>query len=482
MASTLQQVQQLMLSQHAIDDACFEKAFQEMRSTHLDFADLYFQLHKSESWGLEDGMVRQASFHRSSGVGVRAIFGDAVGYAYSDVISPDALIDAARSAKSIGKQGKSMRIAARKVASERGLYPSDNPIEGLDHDEKVRWLEQMDQLARSLDPRVCKVDVNLAASHDLVLIVASDGTLAADIRPLVRFNVSVMVEQKGRKEKGSSGGGGRFSYDSLRTDQRDVGFVQEAVRQALVNLDAEDAPAGSMQVVLGPGWPAVLLHEAIGHGLEGDFNRKGTSVFTGKIGQRVATEHCTILDDGTMPDRRGSLQIDDEGHPTQATCLVEKGILRGYMLDKHNAHLMKTQSTGNGRRQSYAFPPLPRMTNTYLQPGDFSPEEIIASLDKGIYATSFSGGSVDITSGKFVFSASEAYRVEKGKIICPVKGVTLIGNGAEVLHKIDMVGNDLQIDQGIGTCGKAGQSVPVGVGQPTLRVSGLTVGGTRVAG
>ena len=481
MSSSLQIAKQILLTANGLDEGIIDKAFAKMKTktNQLDFADLYFQNHRSESWGLEDGEVKQASFHRSSGVGVRGIFGETVGFAYSDEIGVDALLVAACSARSIGKQGKSLRLKTRTFHSAMPLYSADDPIGALSEADKVSWLEQMDRHARSLDPRVRKVDVSIAASHDVLLIAASDGTLAADVRPLVRFNVSVMVEQQGRKERGSSGGGGRYSYQTLRDDKRDILFVQEAVRQALVNLESVEAPAGNLQLVLGPGWPAVLLHEAIGHGLEGDFNRKGSSVFSNKIGQQVATKHCTIFDDGTLPDRRGSLQVDDEGQATQATCLVENGILRGYMLDKHNAKLMKKNSTGNGRRQSYAFPPMPRMTNTYLQAGDYAPEEIIASVENGIYAVSFSGGSVDITSGKFVFSASEAYRIENGKIICPVKGATLIGNGAEVLHKITMVGNDLQIDQGVGTCGKSGQSVPVGVGQPTLLVSGMTVGGTK---
>ena len=445
----------------------------------IDNADLYFQSTYSETWVLEDGIIKGGSYNIDRGVGVRAMSGEKTGFAYSDDILIPALDQAAQAAKSIGKQGGHQAIKAWKWTAGHELYLPINPLRSLNETEKVALLQRVDSYARQQDPRVVQVNVTLAAEYETVLIMASDGHLAADVRPLVRLNISVVVEQNGRPEQGYAGGGGRYDYDELIKNDMGLQFAREAVRQALVNLNAVDAPAGTMPVVLGPGWPGVLLHEAIGHGLEGDFNRKGTSVFSGRIGQMVASPLCTVVDDGTLPNRRGSLNVDDEGVPTQCTVLIEKGILRNYIQDKRNARLMGMQSTGNGRRESYAHTPMPRMTNTYMLPGKSTPEEIIASVKKGIYAVNFGGGQVDITSGKFVFSASEAYLIEDGKITAPVKGATLIGNGPDVLTRVSMVGNDLQLDTGIGVCGKDGQSVPVGVGQPTLRIDALTVGGTN---
>ena len=447
--------------------------------THaVDSADLYFQLSRHESWVLEDGIVKEGSHNIDQGVGVRAISGEKTGFAYSDEIVLPALSEAAQAARAIARSGQQGQVQAWQRRGDQALYVPTDPIETLTAQEKVDLLTAVDAAARAQDPRVKQVIVSLGGVHDVVLVAASDGTLAADVRPLVRLNVSVIAEQDGRREQGSSGGGGRVSYGYFLDEQRGQDYAREAVRQALVNLEAVDAPAGTMQVVLGPGWPGVLLHEAVGHGLEGDFNRKGSSAFSGRIGERVASEQCTVVDDGTMADRRGSLTVDDEGTPTENTVLIENGILKGYMQDKLNARLMGVKPTGNGRRESYAHLPMPRMTNTYMLAGQYDPEEIIASVDKGLYAVNFGGGQVDITSGKFVFSASEAYMIENGKVTQPVKGATLIGNGPEAMTRIDMVGNDLRLDSGIGTCGKEGQSVPVGVGQPTLRVDGLTVGGT----
>ena len=444
----------------------------------VDYADLYFQHSEHESWALENGIVREASYNLEHGVGARVVSGDKTGFAYSDDLSAPSLRDAMGAARAIvrqGADGKRLRLGA---SHHGALYQGHNPITQWESARKVSFLQQLDHLARSLDPGVSEVTVSLSAVHDSVLVAASDGTLAADVRPLVRLNISVIASRNGRRERGSAGGGGRRGFDWLAESGRAEEWVRDAVRQALVNLEAIAAPAGSMPVVLGPGWPGVLLHEAVGHGLEGDFNRKGTSMFARRMGEQVASSVCTVVDDGTLPERRGSLNIDDEGTPTSCTTLIENGKLVGYMQDKMNARLMGVTPTGNGRRESYAHLPMPRMTNTYMLPGKHDPEEIIASLDRGIYAVNMGGGSVDITSGRFVFSTSEAYLVEKGKIVAPVKGATLIGSGAEVMQKISMVGNDLALDSGIGVCGKDGQSVPVGVGQPTLRVDALTVGGT----
>ncbi|MDH5229230.1 MAG: metalloprotease TldD [Gammaproteobacteria bacterium] len=445
----------------------------------VDDADLYFQHTHYESWSLEDGRVKDGSFGIESGVGVRAVNGEKTGFAYSDDISLAALEKSAQTVRAIARQGQSQSVQAwTGMQTGHQLYQALDPLGSLSQEQKIALLESVDVEARKQDPRIKQVMVSMASSRDVILVAAADGTLAADVRPLVRLSVSVVAEQNGRREQGSSGGGGRTEYDFFLNQDRGLEYAREAVRQALLNLEAVDAPAGNMKVVLGSGWPGVLLHEAIGHGLEGDFNRKGSSAFSGRIGEKVASPICTVVDDGTLSGRRGSLNIDDEGTPTQVTTLIENGILKNYMQDKLNARLMGMKPTGNGRRESYAHLPLPRMTNTYMLAGEHDPEEIIASVDKGIYAANFGGGQVDITSGKFVFSASEAYLIENGKITQPVRGATLIGNGPDVLTRVSMVGSDMNLDKGVGTCGKDGQSVPVGVGQPTLKVDGLTVGGT----
>jgi TldD protein len=445
----------------------------------VDMADLYFQAIHSESWVLEDSIVKNGSFNIDRGVGVRAVSGEKTGFAYSDDILLPALESAAKMAGSIAEKGQQGRIHAwQKKSLAQPFYQPIDPLLSLSERDKLHLLRQIDEAARAMDPRVQQVNVSLIGIHETILILNSDGSMSADIRPLVRLNVNVIAEEKGHREQGFAGGGGRTDYHYFLQDNIGLDLAKEAVRQAILNLDAVPAPAGMMPVVLGPGWPGVLLHEAIGHGLEGDFNRKGSSAFTGRIGERIASPGCTVVDDGTLPNRRGSLTMDDEGTPTQRTVLIERGILKAYMQDKLNARLMGTRSTGNGRRQSYAHLPLPRMTNTYLLPGPYSPEEIITSVERGLYAVNFSGGQVDITSGKFVFSACEAYLIEKGRVTRPVKGATLIGNGPEVLTRVSMIGNNLKLDSGIGSCGKEGQSVPVGVGQPTLKIDSLTVGGT----
>jgi len=469
---------QTLLAPGGLGDTELSRVLDQLMQPGVDSADLYFQLSRSESWALEDGIVKEGSHNIEQGVGVCALSGEKTGFAYSDEIVLPALTQAAQAARAIARSGRQTSLAAWQGQAGHRLYVPLDPLNTLDETAKIRLMEMLDREARRLDPRVQQVMVSLACTHDVVLIAASDGTLAADVRPLVRLNVSVIVEHNGRREQGGAGGGGRVGYEYFLENGRGLNFAREAVRQALVNLDAVAAPAGTMQVVLGPGWPGILLHEAIGHGLEGDFNRKGSSAFAGRIGERVASEQCTVVDDGTLAHRRGSLNLDDEGTPTQCTTLIENGILKGYIQDKLNARLMGTAPTGNGRRESYAHLPMPRMTNTYMLSGKYAPEEIIASVDKGLYAVNFGGGQVDITSGKFVFSASEAYLIEKGKITRPVKGATLIGNGPDVLMRVSMTGNDLKLDDGVGTCGKEGQSVPVGVGQPTLRIDGLTVGGT----
>jgi TldD protein len=478
MSEYLNLAQNTLLDSHGLGENDLQKVLDQMLSHSVDHADLYFQFSRHESWSLEDGIVKEGSHNIDQGVGIRAISGEKTGFAYSDDIVLPALLEAAQSARAIaagGQQGK-VQVLSRRGGHE--LYLPMDPLESFSADDKVALLRQVDAAARAADPRISQVFVNLGAVHDVVLVAASDGTLAADVRPLVRLNVSVLAEQDGRRERGSAGGGGRFGYEYFLEEERGLGFAREAVRQALVNLEAVDAPAGSMPVVLGPGWPGVLLHEAVGHGLEGDFNRKGSSAFSGRIGEQVASPLCTVVDDGTLDRRRGSLNVDDEGVPTQHTVLIENGILTGYMQDKMNARLMGQASTGNGRRESYAHLPMPRMTNTYMLAGESDPGEILASVEKGLYAVNFGGGQVDITSGKFVFSASEAYLIENGKVTRPVKGATLIGNGPEAMNRISMVGNDLKLDDGVGTCGKEGQSVPVGVGQPTLKIDGMTVGGT----
>ena len=444
----------------------------------VDYADLYFQVSRQESWTLEDGIIREGSFSLDQGVGVRATSGEKTGFAYSDELVLPALEQAAGAARAIARQGQEREVQAWQRNTAAPLYPLTDPTTSVDDEQKTALLLEIDRATRALDKRIEQVIVSLASSQDLVLVAASDGTMAADIRPLIRLNVSVIMEQNGQREQGYSGGGARCDLSYFVDSDRPMEFAREAVRQAGVQLEAQPAPAGTMPVVLGPGWPGILLHEAVGHGLEGDFNRKGLSAFSGKIGQKVASKSCTIVDDGTIANRRGSLAVDDEGTPGQNTVLIENGILRAYMQDKLNARLMGVDATGNGRRESFAHVPMPRMTNTYMLAGSHDPGEIIASVDKGIYAPNFGGGQVDITSGKFVFSASEAYLVENGKVTAPVKGAMLIGDGPEALHKISMVGNDLKLDAGVGTCGKEGQSVPVGVGQPTLKIDEITVGGT----
>ncbi len=469
---------ELILAPSGLDELRLHQALGTVLGAAVDSADLYFQLAREEHWTLEDGIVKDGSHGIAQGVGVRAMAGERTGFAYSDEVVPTALLDAAKAARAIARGSGQGEVQAWNARAGHTLYLPDDPIAALADADKVALLEQVDRDTRALDPRVKQVVASLAAVHEVILIAASDGTLAADIRPLVRMNVSVIVEQDGRREQGYAGAGGRYSLDEFRKGNQPMRLAREAVRQATVNLDAVPAPAGTMTVVLGPGWPGVLLHEAIGHGLEGDFNRRGTSAFAGKLGQRVASPLCTVVDDGTLARRRGSLGVDDEGTPTSRTTLIENGVLTGYLQDKLNARLMGMAPTGNGRRESFAHATLPRMTNTYMLAGPHEPEEIIRSVERGIYAVNFGGGQVDITSGKFVFSASEAYLIEKGRITAPVKGATLIGNGPDVLTRVSMVGNDLALDEGVGNCGKEGQTVPVGVGQPTLRIDGLTVGGT----
>ncbi|HET9482588.1 MAG TPA: metalloprotease TldD [Xanthomonadales bacterium] len=458
-----------------------ERVFDQLMGRGVDRADLYFQHSRYESWSLEDGIVKDGTHSIEQGVGVRALSGEKAGFAYTDEIALPQLVEASKAARAIARDGREMQPHPLAIRGSRRLYDPVDPIEGMGSEAKVQLLREVDAYARALDPRIRQVMVSLSGALDTVLIAASDGTIAGDVRPLVRFNVQVIVEAHGRRETGSAGGGGRYSYDELLGTGRAFDFAREAARQALVNLEAIDAPAGSATVVLGPGWPGVLLHEAIGHGLEGDFNRKGLSAFSGRVGERVASPLVTVVDDGTLAKRRGSLSVDDEGTPTQVTTLIEDGVLKGYMQDTLNARLMGVAATGNGRRESFAHLTMPRMTNTYMRPGPHDPREIIASVKKGIYAVNFGGGQVDITNGKFVFSASEAYLIEDGKVTRPVKGATLIGHGPEVLTRVSMVGNDLKLDEGVGVCGKEGQSVPVGVGQPTIRIDAMTVGGTATA-
>ncbi|MBV6415950.1 MAG: Metalloprotease TldD [Steroidobacteraceae bacterium] len=477
-ADSLSIARELILAPGGLDVARVDRVLGEVMGHAVDAADVYFQLAREESWALEDGIVKEGGASIEQGVGVRALAGEKTGFAYSDEVVLPALEEAGRAARAIAASGAQHSLAVMRPAAGHSLYlPVDPGVSLTDHD-KVGWLERVDRETRAYDPRIVQVMASVASVYEVVMVATSEGTLAADIRPLVRFNVSVIAEQNGRREQGYAGSGGRFSLAELVADDRPLVLAREAARQALVNLEAVPAPAGSMTVVLGPGWPGILLHEAIGHGLEGDFNRKGTSAFTNRIGERVASPGVTVVDDGTLARRRGSLNIDDEGTPTQCTTLIEDGVLKGYLQDKLNARLMGTRSTGNGRRESFAHMTLPRMTNTYMRPGPHAPEEIIRSVQKGIYAVNFGGGQVDITSGKFVFSASEAYLIENGRVGAPIKGATLIGNGPDVLTRVAMVGDDLKLDNGVGTCGKDGQSVPVGVGQPTLRIDGLTVGGT----
>jgi TldD protein len=468
-----------ILAPGGLDEQRLERMLSLVMDHAIDSADLYFQISREESWALEDSIVKEGSASIEEGVGVRAISGEKTGFAYSDEVHPAALEEAARAARAIAKQTPGRGVQAWQRSAAHSLYSPMDPLISMDDAVKISWLERVDRETRAMDPRVVQVMASCHAVHEIILVANSEGALAADVRPLVRFNVSVIVEQNGRREQGYVGAGGRYSLAELVAGDKPIALAREAVRQALVNLEAIPAPAGSMPVVLGPGWPGILLHEAIGHGLEGDFNRKGTSAFSNRVGERVASEHCTVVDDGTLANRRGSLTIDDEGTPSQCTTLIENGILKGYLQDTHNARLTGTHSTGNGRRESFAHMTLPRMTNTYMRPGPHDPAEIIASVERGIYAVNFGGGQVDITSGKFVFSASEAYLIENGRITAPIRGATLIGNGPDVLTRVSMVGNDLKLDEGVGTCGKEGQSVPVGVGQPTLRIDAMTVGGTN---
>ncbi len=466
-----------LLAPYGLDTGALAGVFGNILSHQVEYADLYFQYSRGETWSLEEGMVKSGSFSIDQGVGVRAVSGDKTAFAYSDDISLPALQSAAEATRAIARQGADARTQIARRNPARDLYLPHDPIASLDAPAKVALLERLERFARALDPRVKQVMASLAGEYEVVLVARSDGAMAADVRPLVRLSVQVIAEENGRREQGSAGGGGRFDYAWFTEDVlRD--YARKAVDQALVNLRARPAPAGTMTVVLGPGWPGVLLHEAIGHGLEGDFNRKGTSAFTGRVGERVAAPGVTVVDDGTLSRRRGSLNVDDEGNPTQCTVLIEDGVLKGYIQDTMNARLMGVPVTGNGRRQSFAHTPMPRMTSTYMLAGDKDPAEILASVKRGLYAVNFGGGQVDIVSGKFVFSASEAYMIEDGKVTYPVKGATLIGNGPDALTRVTMIGNDMSLDTGVGTCGKEGQSVPVGVGQPTLRIDGLTVGGT----
>jgi len=475
---TLDTARQTLLAPYDLEAAKLERVFGALGARRIDYADLYFQYTRSEGWSLEEGIVKSGSFNIEQGVGVRAVSGEKTAFAYSDEISFAALEDAARATRAIAAAGQSRRAKApARTKLPVPLYRALDPLGSLESSAKVALLEKLDRACRALDPRVSEVMGSLAGEYEVVLIVRADGLVAADVRPLVRLSVQVIAEHQGRRETGASGGGGRTDYSHF-TDAVVEEYARQAVSQALLNLEARPAPAGTMTVVLGPGWPGVLLHEAIGHGLEGDFNRKGSSAFAGRLGQRVAVPGVTVVDDGTLPGRRGSLTVDDEGNPTRRTVLIEDGVLRGYMQDSLNARLLKMPLTGNARRESFAHVTMPRMTNTYMLAGAHDPKEIIASVKKGLYAVNFGGGQVDITNGKFVFSAAEAYLIENGKVTHPVKGAMLTGNGPDALTRVAMIGNDLALDPGIGTCGKEGQSVPVGVGQPTLRIDGLTVGGT----
>lgn len=475
----LSQAKTVLLEPFGLDETVLMNTMGDIFTHQVDYADLYFQFTKSEGWSLEDGKVKSGSFSIDKGVGVRAVSGDKTAFSYSDEISKTALRDAASAVRSIGRQGAGTAalVSGMSLLDTHGLYLPEDPFQTLSATEKVALLEKVEKTAKAMDTRIVQVMAGLAGEYDVVLVARSDGRLAADIRPLVRLSVTVIAEENGRREIGSSGGGGRFGYGYF-TDALVKEYVSQAVHSALTMLRAGPAPAGPMTVVLGSGWPGVLLHEAVGHGLEGDFNRKGSSAFSGLLGQKVAADDITVIDDGTIAGRRGSLNMDDEGNQTQHNVLIEKGVLKGYLQDSLNARLMKMPLTGNGRRQSYAHLPIPRMTNTFMLGGDKAPGEIIASVKNGLYAANFGGGQVDITSGKFVFSASEAYLIEDGRITSPVKGATLIGNGPDVLKRVSMVGNDMKLDTGIGVCGKEGQSVPVGVGMPTIRLDGVTVGGT----
>ena len=479
--SALAQAESLLLTPFSLSERDLTRTFGQIMAHRVDYADLYFQYSRTEAWSLEEGIVKSGSFNIDAGVGVRAVSGEKTAFAYSDDIGMMALDTAAQAVRAIaatGQNGQAKPVKMRRPATPHALYLPHDPLASLDATAKVRLLERLESCARTADSRVKQVMAHLSGEYEVILVAGSDGRLVADIRPLVRLGLTVIVaDAQGRREQGSAGGGGRTDYSAF-SDEALQDYARAAVHQAVVNLDACPAPAGEMPVVLGPGWPGILLHEAVGHGLEGDFNRKGSSTFSGRVGKRVAAKGVTVVDDGTLPGRRGSLNIDDEGNPTQRTVLIEDGILQGYMQDMLNARLMGVSPTGNGRRESFAHLPIPRMTNTMMMNGDKSLDEIIRSVKKGIYAVNFGGGQVDITNGKFVFSMSEAYLIENGKVTAPVKGATLIGSGPEAMRRVSMIGNDLALDPGVGTCGKDGQSVPVGVGQPTLRIDGLTVGGT----
>lgn len=468
----------VLLDPWGLNEGDMARALGEIFTRRVDYADLYFQYTRSESWSLEEGIVKTGSFSIEQGVGVRALSGEKTAFAYSDTLSSEALLSSAHVVRTIARQGAGrQKVISGHPPRGHDLYPAIDPVNTLSAPEKVALLERIEKMARAADPHVVQVMAGLGAEYDVILVAGSDGRLAADVRPLVRLSLTVIAERNGRREMGHGGGGGRSGL-AYFTDDVLASYVQRAVHEALVNLEARPAPAGEMTVVLGSGWPGILLHEAVGHGLEGDFNRKGSSVFSGRIGERVASKGVTVIDDGTIADRRGSLNIDDEGNASQRNVLIEDGILKGYMQDSMNARLMKMPVTGNGRRESFAHLPMPRMTNTYMLAGEVPPQEIIASVKKGLYAVNFGGGQVDITNGKFVFSTSEAYMIEDGKVTYPVKGATLIGNGPDAMNRVSLIGNDLQLDSGVGTCGKEGQSVPVGVGMPTVRMDGLTVGGT----
>ncbi len=476
--ASLSTAKSLLLDPWGLSESDLNRALGDIFTHKVDYADLYFQYTRSEGWSLEEGIVKTGSFSISQGVGVRAVAGEKTAFAYSDTLSADALMSSAHAVRSIARQGAGKaRVPGAKSDRGLSLYPPVDPLVTMTAPDKVGLLERVEKMARAKDSHVKQVMASLGMEYDVVMIAGSDGRLTADVRPLVRLSLSVVVEREGRRETGNAGGGGRsgleyFSDEILRQ------YVDSAVHEAMVNLDARPAPAGEMTVVLAAGWPGILLHEAVGHGLEGDFNRKGSSVFSGKVGQRVASKGVTVVDDGTIEGRRGSLNVDDEGNATQRNVLIEDGILRGYLQDTLNARLMKTGVTGNGRRESFAHLPMPRMTNTFMLSGREEPEEMISSVKKGIYAANFGGGQVDITSGKFVFSASEAYMIENGRITYPIKGATLIGSGPESMNRVSMIGNNMKLDSGVGTCGKEGQSVPVGVGMPTIKMEGLTVGGT----
>ena len=478
----LEAAAQQLLAPAGLDNRDLANTLDQIIVHDIDYADLYFEFSQSESWSMEEGIIREGAHSIDQGVGVRAVCQDKSGFAYADEILLPALTDAATAARAIARSGGGQKAQTWKNRNVVPLYPALNPLDSATAQDKIELLKRVDAQARRKDPRVKQVLAGLSGSCATVLVAGSDGVIAGDIRPLVRLNVTVIVEERGRREKGGAGGGGRYGYDYLLDDEEvAAGYIDEAVSQALLALEAAPAPAGAMTVVLGPGWPGILLHEAVGHGLEGDFNRKGSSAFSGRLGQRVASELVTVVDDGALANRRGSLTVDDEGTPTESTTLIEQGVLRNYMQDKLNARLMGMRPTGNGRRESYACLPMPRMTNTYMLNGPHDPEEIVRSVNKGVYAAQFGGGQVDITNGKFVFSASQAWLIENGRLTAPLKGATLIGNGPEALTRVSMVGNDMRLDSGIGVCGKDGQSVPVGVGQPTLKIDELTVGGTATA-